>query len=221
MSGALVDALIESIAELGADLEVRAIIVTGAGPGFCAGSDLAGLAAMSPGSRRTFEERSGLAARMWGQCPKPTLAAVHGFAIGGGLTLAAACDIVVTDANSRWSLPEVPVGLFPAWGLNAVSARVGKVKTRRLAFGDAQWDGRQAHAAGLCDHVDDDPLAFAKQIALRLADLPQSQVAAVKRYFDCSIAEETADARANSLFMQATETAEAEATFKRFGSKKS
>ncbi len=119
MSSELVEALIADVARLDADLDVR--VLTGAGRGFCAGSDLAQLGDMSAEARLHFEAASGRLARMFAQLSKPVLAAVHGFAIGGGLTLAAACDVVVADAASKWSLLEAPIGLFPTWGLSAVA----------------------------------------------------------------------------------------------------
>jgi len=72
--------------------------------------------------------------------------------MGGGLTLAAARDIVLTAASSaKWGLPEVPIGLFPAWGIGSVVRRVGVTSARRLAFG---LDGREVHALGLADEVE-------------------------------------------------------------------
>lgn len=217
MSGALVTALIDIVARLDSDPDVRAILVQGTGNGFCAGSDLSGLAAMTAAERRMFEEMSGRVARMFGQCRKPVIAAAHGFAIGGGLTLAAACDIVVTNPESRWSLPEVPVGLFPAWGIAAVAARIGMPTARRLCFGVEQWNGRQAREAGLADILADDVPGAAKEAAEKLAALPSRQTEAVKRYFSIHACDEAADDRANRLFMEMTDTAEAASTFVRFG----
>ena len=125
ISAALVDELIAVISAIENDPHVGALVLVGAGAGFCTGSDLGGLAEMDTAARRGFEAASGRVARMIAQSPKPILAAAHGFAMGGGLTLAAACDIVLTEADAKWSLPEVPVGLFPAWGLDAVVRRVG------------------------------------------------------------------------------------------------
>jgi enoyl-CoA hydratase/carnithine racemase len=83
MSSALVTQLIETIQRMDADDTIGAIILSGAGRGFCAGSDLVALAAMDDAARTAFEADSGRVARLLAQISKPVIAAVHGFAIGG------------------------------------------------------------------------------------------------------------------------------------------
>jgi enoyl-CoA hydratase/carnithine racemase len=217
MSARLVDEMLGLLDEV--EGHAGSIVVTGAGKGFCAGSDLAGLAAMAPHERSAFEAASGLLARRIGAYPRPILAAVHGFAIGGGLTLAAACDVVVTTGDAKWSLPEVPIGLFPAWGLEAVTDRMGRPAARRLAWGIDTIDGMAARETGLADLVAEDALGSAMVLARRLAELPRSQTAAVKDYFAVSRSGEEADRHANRLFMDTCATEEAAASFTRFAAK--
>ena len=217
MSAALVDELIAVISAIENDPDVGALVLVGAGAGFCAGSDLGRLAAMDTAARRGFEAASGRVARMIAQSPKPILAAAHGFAMGGGLTLAAACDIVLTEADAKWSLPEVPVGLFPAWGLDAVVRRVGVPAARRLAWGIDTLSGREAQALGLADEiVEGNVLSVVMERARAIAGLPSVQAQAVKRFFSTYCEDEAADIAANGLFIEMTKTAEADATFRRF-----
>ncbi|GGD80856.1 enoyl-CoA hydratase/isomerase family protein [Croceicoccus mobilis] len=193
-----------------------AIVLSGGGRGFCAGSDLAALAAMTAGERSRFEADCGTLARRIVAYPRPVVCAVHGFAIGGGLTLAAACDIVVSSPDAKWSLPEVPIGLFPAWGLEGVTTRAGIVAARRLSFGIDILSGADAHACGLVDRLADDPVAAARDIAAQLAGLPHAQCSFVKEYFAVPRRGEEADRHANRLFTASCATDEAEAGFKRF-----
>lgn len=219
MSQMMVDELLAALASE-ALTKAGAIVLTGGGTGFCAGSDLAGLAAMDNAARSAFEAASGLLARTMMKHPRPIVAAVHGFAIGGGCTLAAACDLVVTTPDARWSLPEVPIGLFPAWGLEPVRMRCGRARARRLAFGLDTLSGATAIDWGLADIVATDPLHEALAVATRLAAMPHAQVAAVKRYFEQERTADAADAEANRLFIDACATEAARASFERFGSRR-
>ncbi len=216
MSQALVEALLAQLRRTPEDPAVRAVVLCGAGRGFCAGSDLAELAPMDQAARHAFEAASGLLARSISQHALPILAAVHGFAIGGGLTLAAACDLVVTAPETKWSLPEVPIGLFPAWGLQCVTDRTGVAGARRLAWGIDTIDGSAACETGLADEAADAPFEAALALATRLAALPASQSAAVKSYFAEHRAGVPADDVARGLFDAACDTPEARACFSRF-----
>lgn len=217
MSADLVSGLIAAFEDLSADDTVGAVVLSGSGRGFCAGSDLAGLARMTPVERSVFEADSGRVARMIARLNVPVVAGVKGFAIGGGLTLAVGCDIIVTDAAAKWSLPEAPIGLFPAWGLGLVVDRIGVPAARRLSWGIDTLSGEEAVRIGLADVVAEDPVAEALAIAAKLVDVPRAQSRAVKEYFSQPHAGEEADWTANRLFMAMTETPEAKASFKKYG----
>ncbi len=217
MSAELVALMIAASRQAAEDPCIGAILLTGAPPGFCAGSDLVGLAAMDAAARSQFEAESGRLARLFGELPIPVIAAAAGFAIGGGLTLATACDLVVTEEPARWSLPEVPIGLFPAWGLHAVVARAGLPVTRRLAWGLETLTGGQAVQLGLADHLaETDVVKDALRRAQALAALPRPQLAAVKTYCRANPAGADADALANQLFMQMCATPQAIQTLESF-----
>ena len=217
MSAELVDRLITILGDLDHHPETGAVVLAGAGKGFCAGSDLGGLARMTSADRARFETDSGRAARMLAHVSKPVIAAVHGFAIGGGLTLATSCDIVVTEDACRWSLPEVPIGLFPAWGIGSVIQRVGLSKAKRLCWGIDTLSGREAAAQGLADMVADDAVGVALATADRLCALPRAQAMAVKRYFASHAPDEAFDVAANQTFLETTLTREAGESFVKYG----
>lgn len=218
MNPALVDAAFSAMAEIDRSASVRALILSGEGPGFCAGSDLRALAQMTGEQQTAFEHESGRLARRIADMQMPVIAKVRGFAIGGGLTLAAACDIVVTHEESRWSLPEVPIGLFPAWGLGYVEARLGTPTARRLCFGIDSFTGAEAFRIGMADHlVDEKDLdEFTENCAQNLSKLPAEQVKVTKTYFRIQD-QDVADNEAALAFDRCSRTTAASETFEKYG----
>ncbi|HEY2055561.1 MAG TPA: enoyl-CoA hydratase/isomerase family protein [Solirubrobacterales bacterium] len=144
----------ETTAELAGDAAVRAVVVHGAGDCFSVGADIDDF----PGgadidARRRFLTEATTALEEFGALPKPTVAAVHGHCIGGGLELTLACDVVVADATARFSVPEARVGLVPgvllAWGRE----RIGDSWLRYLALSGEPLDAEEARLAGLVNFV--------------------------------------------------------------------
>ncbi|MDB5847562.1 MAG: enoyl-CoA hydratase/isomerase [Rhodoferax sp.] len=216
MCAASVAAMQGALAALASHPQCGCIVLTASGSGFCAGSNLKELHTLDAEGRAGFEQACGQLSRALVAFPFPVIAAVHGFAVGGGLTLAASCDIVLSTADARWSLPEVPIGLFPAWGLAPVVTRCGLVAAKRLSWGVDVLDGHSAWRLGLVDEIAADPEAAALALATRLAALPRLQAACVKRYFAEPLAGEAADQRSNQLFGEMAETAEAKATLQKY-----
>ena len=109
---------------------------------------------------------------------KPVVAAVEGFALGGGFILAVSCDLVVSSDSARWHLPEVPIGWLTPWGLGALVSRVGAVAARKLCFASEAFDGREASASA--SSIISPRRASARETALalaqRLAGLPAASV---------------------------------------------
>jgi enoyl-CoA hydratase/carnithine racemase len=108
------------------DVDVRAVVVTGAGERvFCAGMDLSALGEFNAGSEAADPEGARvLAGFLGGEFDKPLVAAVNGAAVGGGLELVMACDLVVAAEHARFGLPEVKRGLYPAGGGTVLSQRI-------------------------------------------------------------------------------------------------
>lgn len=219
MDQALIDALRRAIIACDMATEVRAIVLEGAAPGFCAGSDLKYISALSLEQMGRFEQETGDVGRLLAAISKPVVGAVEGFAIGGGFILAACCDVVVTGRTARWSLPEVPHGWLTPWGLKALVARVGDVRARNLCFCLRPLDGEQVTAMGVADEVADDGTALkrAHEIARHLASLPPAAVQATKRFFSPRILDdgEAMDWEANRLFVENCRTQEAQNTLRR------
>lgn len=219
----LVAALVQELRRLDADPEIAAIVLTGEAPGFCAGSDLKFIGRLSLEEMCRFEAETGDMARLVGLIRKPVVAAVEGFALGGGFILAVSCDLVVSSHSARWHLPEVPIGWLTPWGLGALVSRVGAVSARKLCFASEAFDGREAGRLGLVDHLAEDgnALETAMALAQRLAGLPAAAVSATKRFFMPGISgqSEILDIEANEVFAGNCRHPVARETLERFGSR--
>lgn len=221
MNDGLVVRAVETFCALDADSDVGAIVLRGSAPGFCAGSDLKFIGGLSLAEMCRFEADTGAMVRMLALLDKPVVAAVEGFAMGGGFILAVSCDLVVTARDARWHLPEVPIGWLTPWGLQALIARVGPVRARTLCFGIAPFDGEEALRLRVADHVAPagDALGAAIAQARRLAALPVRAAAATKHFFAGPVADraETLDALANRMFADNCRHPGAIATLNRYG----
>lgn len=204
-----------------ADPAVRVTVITGSAPGFCAGSDLKELATMDLQGMCEHEADTGRFCRSISQMQKPVIAAVEGFALGGGFVFAASCDIVVSSQSCRWHLPEVKIGWIPPWGLEALVARLGPVAARRFTWGSEECDGIEGHRIGLVDYLapDGKALDIALGIANRIAALPDVAVASTKAYFAPHAARdgETGDTIATRMFGENCRHPAAQTTLKKFG----
>lgn len=202
------------------DPSVRAVVIAAAPPAFCAGSDLKELGALTVAGMCRHEAETARVARRIGYIGKPVIAAVEGFALGGGFILAASCDVVVSATDTRWHLPEVQNGWLPPWGLQALTARVGPVRARWLTWGAEPIDGLRAASIGLVDHIAEPGQAFARALAIAMSfwNLPAGAVASTKRYFEPMVMEdsERQDALAGRTFAADCADPVAQAVLSRF-----
>lgn len=201
----------------------RAAVLVGQGLCFSAGSDLKELAGQTPEAMAKIETAKAELARMIQEVDIPVVAAVEGFALGGGVSLAASCDIVVSSRDARWHMPEVLNGWLPPWGIEPVVRRCGTALAKQILWGSQPMDGVQAQAAGLVDILTDKGGARqqALVIADRLAALPPVAARSVKRYLRDRDALDlkAADLVASQLFVKHCHTEDAQFTLARFGKK--
>lgn len=152
------------------DPAVRALILTGHGGQFCAGGDLAGLAALPESEVGALLQRGHRLLRVLIEGAKPVVAAVEGSAAGGGMGLALAADLVVMGRSARFVLPFFRIGLVPDYGVIwSMARRAGPGAARRLALLAAPVAADQALTLGLADQVVDDDKV--QQAALETAEL--------------------------------------------------
>ena len=171
---------VEEVAALGT---CRAMILTGAGKAFVAGADIAAMQDMTVEAARSFSRTGhGLLARLEA-LPFPVIAAVNGFALGGGCELALACDFIVASEKAKFGQPEVKLGVIPGFGgTQRLSRRVGVAHARELIFSGAIIDGSEAARIGLANRVvgADALLDTARQIAQTIATMGPIAVAKAK-----------------------------------------
>jgi enoyl-CoA hydratase len=144
-----------ALRELADDDAVRGLIVTGAGAkAFVAGADIGELSRMGPLSGIRVSREGQETFRSLERMPKPVVAAVNGFALGGGLELALACHLRVAAANARFGLPEVRLGIIPGYGGTVRLPRlVGRGRALELILTGEMIDAAEAHRIGLVNRV--------------------------------------------------------------------
>jgi enoyl-CoA hydratase len=154
MSPEFIEDLHAAILEIG-DGEWRAVVVASAGgSAFSAGADLASMSRMSPLDARRFSARSQETMTLLEALPMPTIAAVDGFALGGGTELALACDVRIASERAQFGLPEVTLGVMPgAGGTERLPRVVGQAAARELIFTGRRVDAAEAYRLGLVSRV--------------------------------------------------------------------
>ena len=176
LTPALMRDVIGMSAWLGEQAAVRCVVLSGAGPAFCAGFDLGELRAGAGGETDTADlGRQFIDA--WAAQPALTIAAVHGHCLGGGLLLAAACDLRVADADAQFALPEIDLGIPLAWGgIPRLVRLLGPTLALEWVLDGTRISAQQALALRFVNRcleagesAEDAALAWAAQLAQRPA----------------------------------------------------
>jgi methylglutaconyl-CoA hydratase len=181
---ALITALTQALAGLGADPGIRVVVLEAAGASFSAGADLHWMRGMATaGEQENRDDALALARlmRTLDELPKPTIARVHGPAFGGGVGLIACCDIAIGVPEAKFGLSESRLGLLPAVISPYVVAAIGSRQARRWFATAATFDAAEAQRTGLLHAVvpaDQLDAAVQREIDLLLAAGPAAAAAA-------------------------------------------
>jgi enoyl-CoA hydratase/carnithine racemase len=188
ISRALAADLLAALGDLAARLDLRVVVLRGAGErAFCTGADLKERAALSAAEKGAHTGLISAAADVLAALPIPTIAAIRGYALAGGLELALACDIRLAAADAVFGLTEVRIGIFPgAGGPVRLPRVVGPGKARELIFSGRRIDAAEALACGLVERVVPPPDldAVTAELAGQIRDAAPLAVRAVKRVLD-------------------------------------
>lgn len=173
--------LARHLTELGEDPATRAIVLAGSEQSFAAGADIKEMA-----DAGTIEMLRRGVHRLWrtiAACPKPVIAAVRGFALGGGCELAMTCDIIVAGESARFGQPEVRIGIIPGGGgTQRLTRAVGKYKAMKYILTGELFGAREAFDMGLVSEVvpDAEVEPRALELAQKIAELPPLAVELAK-----------------------------------------
>jgi enoyl-CoA hydratase/carnithine racemase len=163
LNTSLCRALVEAFAQADADPAIGAILLSGNGPAFCAGMDLKE-AANEAGSTDLNAIHNWLFTVI-DRIHKPTIAAVHGAVVGGGVGLAANAHIVIASPEARFGLTEIKIALWPVMIFRAVVLAVGERRATELSLTGRMFSAQEALSYGLVTEISDNPLARAQAVA--------------------------------------------------------
>jgi enoyl-CoA hydratase len=169
---------------LGRDRNVRVVILTGAGDrAFAAGADIKEMIHLTPAEGLAFGRKGQALTSAVERLPQPVIAAVNGYAFGGGCELAIACDIRLASENARFAQPEVGLGIPPGWGgTQRLPRLVGPGFAAEMIYTGRQVDAEEAFRFGLVNPVYplDQLMSAAREMAARIARNSPSAVRAAK-----------------------------------------
>lgn len=191
LDGELVDYLWHTFYQLRSDDDVRIVVLTGAGSkAFCAGADLEERREMSDAET---QQRIDDYRRCFGavaDLPKPVIGAINGFAFGGGLELALACDLRVVDESTKVGLTETKLGIIPgAGGTQRLPRLIGAAKAKELIFTGRRISGERAAEIGIANKAvpSGEVLVRAGELAGEMADSAPIALAQAKRAIDAGL----------------------------------
>jgi enoyl-CoA hydratase len=161
----------DRLRELAGDHDVRVVVLTGAGEkAFVAGADIKYMSGLDPEGAKGWGALGHEAGTLLETMPKPTIAAINGFALGGGCELALACDIRYAASRAKLGQPEINLGIVPGWGGTQRLARIcGLGVAKELVFSGRTIDAEEALRIGLVNAVADPVLDRALETAGELA----------------------------------------------------
>ncbi|BBO80975.1 enoyl-CoA hydratase [Desulfosarcina ovata subsp. sediminis] len=185
LNAAIIDGIDQALRRIAADDAIRAVILTGTPKAFAAGADIGEIAAFaSPKAVRSFVDHIQKVFGRLADFTKPTIAAVSGFAFGGGCELALCCDIRIAADNARFGLPEIKLGILPgAGGTQRLPRLVGMGNAKRMIYTGDSVDAEAALGMGLVSEVvpGNRLMDAARELATTLAERPAFSLSTIKR----------------------------------------
>jgi enoyl-CoA hydratase/carnithine racemase len=187
INSVMLQELSEAIDNLEEDANVRCVVIAGEGEkAFSAGADLTELQKLTPKTAAEFSVKGQQVFSKLEMLSKPVVAAINGYALGGGLELALACDCRIASYRSELGCPEINLGLIPAWGgTQRLPLTVGRSNAKRLIMLGDKIQAEEAYKMGLVDKVvpSKELETEAETLAQRLCECPQAAL----KYTKCAV----------------------------------
>ncbi|BBK33151.1 enoyl-CoA hydratase/carnithine racemase [Stella humosa] len=193
----------DTFERLGTDANVRAVILTGAGGNFCAGADISEFATVRADAAmgEVYEATADAATRAVRDCPRPTIAAVSGYAMGGGCGLALACDFRLADMTAKMGIPAARLGIvYGPLDCGLLLRQVGLANAKRVLYAGRAFELADCREMGLVDMVAETGTALegARAYAGQIAANAPLSIAGAKLVLE-ALADGTAAARAHEI----------------------
>jgi len=155
LNSELFDEMLQVLHELSVHTEVKVLVLTGAGEkAFVAGADINEISRFNPSQAKLFSKKGHIAIGMLQDLPFPVIAAVNGFALGGGSEIALACDFIYASENAKFGLPEINLGIIPGFGgTQRLPRLIGKNLAKEMIFTGKMISAEEAKNIGMVNQV--------------------------------------------------------------------
>lgn len=191
MNDDLILELIDCLEEIRQDKSVRLLVLTGQGEkSFCAGGDIAQMSRMDPEEAKAFSELGHRMTGLLASMPCVTVAAVNGYALGGGTEISLACDLRVASSNALFALPEVGLGIYPGFGgTQRLPRLVGTAYAKEIMFTAEKLTAEKAHRIGLVNEVVEqkDLLDYCRKLSEKISRNSANAVRLCKQSIDTGL----------------------------------
>ncbi len=185
LNSALLAELGEVAAELSERRDLRGVVLTGEGKAFVAGADIGQMAKLTAEEAQAFAAQGQVISRRWESLPMPTVAAVNGFALGGGCELALCCDLILAGPKALFGQPEVKLGVIPGFGgTQRLRTLVGTQRAKELIYTGRTVSADEAVSIGLALSVEEDVVQAAVALCKKIGRNGPNAVALAKRAMD-------------------------------------
>lgn len=190
MNRQMMDEIIEAIDLINSNNDTTVAVISGEGRAFMAGADIKEYGSQTQEEFESFQEKGKQLYESIEKASKPWIAAINGFALGGGFEIALSCDMVVASQNAKMGFPEVFLSLIPGGGgTQRLIQKIGVNRVKEMLFFGAQYDTKTLHEWGVVNRIfsDDNFMSQVLDFVGKLSRRPQSSIAELKRLANLSL----------------------------------